>query len=330
MGAFCGKPASEQQPQALAKFYTIRDNYESVDEVTDALRQQGLESSNLIIGVDFTKSNEWSGKHSFYGRSLHSFDTVIPNPYEEVISIIGTTLASFDDDNLIPTYGFGDITTRDQHVFSFYPQDQPILGLDNVANRYRQIAPYIDLCGPTSFAPLIYRAVDIVRQAGYQYHILLIVADGQISDQCMQSTVNAIVQASDYPLSIVMVGVGDGPWEVMESFDDQLPQRRFDNFQFVNYTEQTFKAKQFNYTDQKRKATFALHALMEIPEQYQLIKKLRLTEGRDQVLTQSWKTRLNPALQPPPEVQTAERQTGAGGIQMPPNAPQIAPSFGQY
>ena len=30
-------------------------------QVTSALAQAGLESSNLIVGVDFTKSNEWTG-----------------------------------------------------------------------------------------------------------------------------------------------------------------------------------------------------------------------------------------------------------------------------
>lgn len=62
-----------------------------------------------------------------------------------------------------------------------------------------------------------------------------------------------------------MVGVGDGPWDTMREFDDQLPARRFDNFQFVNYGE-VMKRNMKN-----RDAGFAMEALMEIPGEEALV-----------------------------------------------------------
>ncbi|KAI9917295.1 hypothetical protein PsorP6_012625 [Peronosclerospora sorghi] len=34
--------------------------------------------------------------------------------------------------------------------------------------------------------------------------------------------------------AIIMIGVGDGPWTLKQEFDNKVPERLFDNFQFVN------------------------------------------------------------------------------------------------
>ena len=83
-------------------------------------------------------------------------------------------------------------------------------------------------------------------------------ADGQVVKE--EETIEAAVNASDFPLSIVMVGVGDGPWETMIDFDDELQKagRLFDNFQFVDFFAVTQKAR-------NPQTAFALNALMEIP-----------------------------------------------------------------
>jgi E3 ubiquitin-protein ligase RGLG len=136
------------------------------------------------------------------------------------------------------------------------------------------------LAGPTSFAPLIRESIKIVKQTR-SYHILIIIADGQVtpdSEWCKAETEtrNAIVEASNYPLSIIVVGVGDGEdgWKRMNEFDDELPERKFDNFQFVDFYS-TINSGTPQFAD----VNFSLAALMEIPEQYQMIKKLGLLDG---------------------------------------------------
>ncbi|RWW85046.1 hypothetical protein BHE74_00006312 [Ensete ventricosum] len=73
--------STASRPRMLDRRYSkISDNYNSLDQVTnprpsskgvssdnntlvtEALSQAGLESSNLIVGIDLTKSNEWTGK----------------------------------------------------------------------------------------------------------------------------------------------------------------------------------------------------------------------------------------------------------------------------
>jgi E3 ubiquitin-protein ligase RGLG len=251
---------------SAGSFKRIADKYRSIEDVQAALRAAGLESSNLIIGIDYTKSNEYTGQQSFGGRSLHALIPGLKNPYQRVIEVLGRTMEPFDDDNMIHVFGFGDIVTTNRSVFPFYP-DHACEGFADVLRRYSEITPMIQLSGPTNFAPLIYQAIHIVKETK-SFHILIIIADGQVVNEV--ETRAAIVEASKYPLSIVMVGVGDGPWELQREFDDKMPSRQFDNYQFVHFEEILLKSKG------EPEASFAMHALMEVPQQFKVMRKLGL------------------------------------------------------
>lgn len=240
----------------------IPDQFKTLNEVQAELRKNGLEQCNLIIGIDCTKSNTWQGEKTFGGKCLHDVSTP-QTPYERVLRCIGTTLAQFDDDKQIPLYGFGDDVTHDNAVFNFRGVGL-CNGFDEALYLYRQVIPRIRLSGPTNFAPVINEAIRIVQNEG-GFHILLIIADGAVDEK--KETIDAIIRASNYALAIIIIGVGDGPWDLMEKFDDDVGSRKFDNLQFVNST-----AIFMNPRLECPEANFAMQALMEVPAQFKYLK----------------------------------------------------------
>jgi len=73
----------------------------------------------------------------------------------------------------------------------------PCVGFDEVLRAYEALITRVTLAGPTDFAPAIRKAIELVK-ATKQYHILLIIADGVLSNEA--ETAKAIVDASSYPL----------------------------------------------------------------------------------------------------------------------------------
>mmetsp|Transcript_12136 Transcript_12136/g.24182 ORF Transcript_12136/g.24182 Transcript_12136/m.24182 type:complete len:320 (+) Transcript_12136:76-1035(+) len=239
----------------------------SINEVQAAIRKEGLESCNLIMAIDFTKSNQWNGAATFGGRSLHDVSSPDEeNPYQRVMAVVARTLEPFDDDHVIPTFGFGDVETKANDCFPFYP-DRHCIGLMDVLNRYNQFAGAVQMSGPTSFAPAIRKAIEIVKEHQC-FHLLVIIADGQVDRR--EETMKAIVDASRYPLAIVAIGVGDGPWDDLVQFDDDIPDREFDNFQFVDFHAVEREAME---SAQPVEPQFAMATLMELPAQYKSLKQ---------------------------------------------------------
>ena len=255
-----------------------------------ALRGAGLTSSQLVMHIDCTKSNLENGAASFGGRSLHDVSPgAPPNPYICVMRALSSVVTEFDDDGLIPLFGFGDRICGDTSVFDFSPAAAPV-GVDGVVAAYAAKIASVELAGPTSFAPSIRKTMDLVRDAAKRekgkaptFTIAVIIADGQVT--AVRDTVRAIVDASRQPIAILCVGVGDGPWDEMHTFDTHLPLatpakpdgRLFDNFRFVEYNQ---VSRQSAERGEDAQEALALAALAEIPAAFAACKKLRLLEAR--------------------------------------------------
>lgn len=219
---FLGAALAAAAPASTAaSSAAIEDSYSSTAALKADLRAAGLESCNLVLAVDHTHSNTFTGRRTYHGQNLHSLGPAL-NLYEQAASMVARTLAEFDEDGLIPAYGFGSVEVKARALFSYHEGEAPCRGLGGVLARYRELVPHVVLSGGTSFAPAIRRAcsITVADPAHPQFHILLILCDGQVSDECKADTLRAIQDACGYPLSIVCIGVGDGPWGDMEAFDD--------------------------------------------------------------------------------------------------------------
>ncbi|MFK7827676.1 MAG: hypothetical protein AB8G05_26255 [Oligoflexales bacterium] len=155
--------------QAASNPSAIKDRFESIEQVEMALREKGLESSDLIIGIDFTKSNTWTGENCFDDNCLHTLIPGKKNPYQEVINVVGRALDGFDDDNIIPVFGFGDTKTKSTKVFPIaYGQNgEWCEGFRQVEEVYGKLAATINkrggirLSGGTSFVPIVKQAIKL-------------------------------------------------------------------------------------------------------------------------------------------------------------------------
>ncbi|KAG5067108.1 hypothetical protein AAZX31_04G184100 [Glycine max] len=183
---------------------------------------------NFMVAVDFTASNG----NPRLPDSLHYIDpSGRPNAYQRAIVEVGEVLQLYDSDKRFPTWGFGarPIDGPVCHCFNLNGSSHycEVEGIQGILMAYTSALLNVSLAGPTLFGPVISTAALIASQSvangGRKYFVLLIITDGVVTD--LQETKDAIVKASDLPLSILIVGVGGADFKEMEVLDADKGER---------------------------------------------------------------------------------------------------------
>ena len=172
------------------------------------LLMKGL-NINLSIAIDFTGSN----KEASTEGSLHYIKNGFVNNYEKAIRAIINIISMYNRTDTYDLYGFGaDINGQFKVIFNLNGMDDPsIRGLENIISEYKKVVNNRDIIfsGGTYFAPLIKEIkgkLEINKINVFYYHILLIISDGIIDD--LQETIDNIIEASKYPTSFIIIGIG--------------------------------------------------------------------------------------------------------------------------
>ena len=237
-----------QFPNGYMRYISLIDNSEIIQNFSfiDYLKS-GVKIA-LSIGIDFTGSNG----HPLDEGTLHCIKYEDLNGYEKAAFAGGNFVGCYDYDQIYQVYGFGAIinslnNNETSMCFNLNFSDNPdIRTIDGVLHTYRDCLKKekITFSGPTEFAPLIKEVISRINKEDIlEYHILMILTDGNNDD--LQATKDILVEASLLPLSVIIIGIGNGNFDKMKELDgDTVPltsstgkKRMRDIVQFVPFSK---------------------------------------------------------------------------------------------
>ena len=186
--------------------------------------ETGLQIS-LIVGIDYTSSNlAVTDKNS-----LHYLSDKKLNPYEMALLNCGTILSYYDYDQKFPVYGFGGIPEWSQEVSHCFNVNMKkdtaeVTGVEGIIKYYRKSLSKVKLFGPTCFHKIILKILNKLKSIPNtelnNYYVLMLITDGKIND--MRETIDVVVEACKYPLSIIIIGVGESDFSEMKTLGNIL------------------------------------------------------------------------------------------------------------
>lgn len=158
---------------------------------------------------------------------MHHFDPNKLNEYQKAITSVGNIIQDYDIEKKFIAMGFGAKIPPNAEISYNFPlnltNNNPYcIGVQGIMEAYKNCLFQVQLNGPTIVAPIIQEIISLAEKAHLEqktsiYYVLLILTDGSITD--MEDTQAAIVHGSKLPMSIIIVGVGNGDFGSLTHLD---------------------------------------------------------------------------------------------------------------
>uniref|UniRef100_A0A915E7K2 Copine C-terminal domain-containing protein n=1 Tax=Ditylenchus dipsaci TaxID=166011 RepID=A0A915E7K2_9BILA len=201
-----GPKRKENASMELVQLRTREDTPSFVN-----LLKSGLQM-HFTLAIDFTTNN--GGPNT--ANSLHFMHPHNPNVYMNALNSVCSSIFKFDKLDRVSLLGFG---AKIPPSFEFSQcfalngdvNNSYVKGIDEVMNCYRNSAISILPYAPTEYSGVIHHVVRLakasLRTANGFYFTLIILTNGSIKNT--KDTIDTIVQASELPISIVFVALGN-------------------------------------------------------------------------------------------------------------------------
>lgn len=201
----------------IVKFH-ISNSYTFLDYISAGV------NINAVVAIDMSSTNGDPQDP----RSLQYNARQSPNEYVRALREVGSVLAEYDTDKKFPAYGFSACLPPSFDSMSYcfalsgLGSRPDCEGIDGVVDAYYAALDNVAPHAPCMLNHVMQYAVEIAREQDLRsehstYTVLLLITDGDYVDQ--QHVADTICAAVDLPLSIVIVGVGEPEFPLLDELD---------------------------------------------------------------------------------------------------------------
>lgn len=196
-------------------------NPKCVADIKKYIKCAKLDTLKVNIYIDFTLKNIRGT------RNLHDISRRNEmNVYQKVLLYL---MEGFGNKNIpIELFGFGDLETQDNEVFSMSMYQHSVTPNEAI-QYYDAVAETVEMSGPRSFCPVLRHAVEQTRTKGQ--HLVFIITSGIPEDPLMNF--EHIVESSWHDVLLIIIGVGEGPWNGMSRLTRSSSEKKFSNSSYL-------------------------------------------------------------------------------------------------